>query len=442
MSDISKITWVNHAGFLFEYKDVHLLTDPWLEGTAFYKGWDLVSKTQFTYSDFERVTHIWISHQHPDHFNPPNLKDIAPEIRARLVVLFQLTRDHLVANFCRTLNFKAVKELTPNRWTSLDLALDLLCRPVDDDSWLALRTPWGTILNLNDCVIANEPLARSIRRRVGPIRLLCTQFSYARWVGNPEDRELRVRAAREQLDRIRLQAKVFDPEYILPFASFVYFSHEENFYNNAEMNRVGDVARFIEDELGKKALVLYPGDVWTLGAPHDWRTAAERYEDDLKRKIGEGPVRFTRPLAPKLLQDCADAFFSRLREQTPRWLPTPAIKTSVLVVDHGTAFELTWDGLRLLSENGPSNVDIETTAENLFYSFRTPWGADCLAVNGRFRQSPAGNVEHFFRFFRMANLYGRAKHDTRWLVQQLLKRSMRYALRLARGRRDRDEQNA
>src|SRR5262249_41936454 len=52
-----RIEFVNHASFLVEYDDVRLLVDPWLEGRIFNNGWDLITKTSFTFDDFARVTH-------------------------------------------------------------------------------------------------------------------------------------------------------------------------------------------------------------------------------------------------------------------------------------------------------------------------------------------------------------------------------------------------
>jgi len=81
------IRWVNHASFIVETDRARLICDPCIEGTAFNDGWRLLSPTQFSYRDFERITHIWFSHEHPDHFAPPNLRKIPEEYRRRITVL-------------------------------------------------------------------------------------------------------------------------------------------------------------------------------------------------------------------------------------------------------------------------------------------------------------------------------------------------------------------
>ena len=69
-----KLKWINHASYLVSHNDVAIICDPWLSGDAFDHGWSLLSETKFQASDFAEVTHIWFSHEHPDHFSPPNLK--------------------------------------------------------------------------------------------------------------------------------------------------------------------------------------------------------------------------------------------------------------------------------------------------------------------------------------------------------------------------------
>ena len=38
-----KLTWVNHASFMLELGNYHLICDPWIEGSAFNNGWNLLA---------------------------------------------------------------------------------------------------------------------------------------------------------------------------------------------------------------------------------------------------------------------------------------------------------------------------------------------------------------------------------------------------------------
>ena len=109
-----KLEFVNHSSFVADTHGVRLICDPWIEGLAFNKGWDLLAKTRLGYEDFRDITHIWFSHEHPDHFYPPNLLRIPEGYRKRITVLFQTTRDRNVASFCTSAGFKEVIELGPD----------------------------------------------------------------------------------------------------------------------------------------------------------------------------------------------------------------------------------------------------------------------------------------------------------------------------------------
>ncbi|NWJ20499.1 hypothetical protein HX860_05470 [Marine Group I thaumarchaeote] len=52
------ITFVNHASVIFSYKEISLITDPWLFGSAFNNGWELIAKTKMQIQDFEKISHI------------------------------------------------------------------------------------------------------------------------------------------------------------------------------------------------------------------------------------------------------------------------------------------------------------------------------------------------------------------------------------------------
>ena len=128
-----KIKFVNHASFIIESGEVRLLCDPWTEGLAFNNGWALLSQTPPECIDYNRLTHIWFSHEHPDHFSPGAIKAIPEAARRHITVLFQQTADQRVIDFCRKLNFKALLEMQPDNWIDLDDVTRALCNPQTDE---------------------------------------------------------------------------------------------------------------------------------------------------------------------------------------------------------------------------------------------------------------------------------------------------------------------
>lgn len=418
------ISWINHASYIVQCGDAQLLCDPWLSGTAFNRGWRLLSSTRTPIERLEKVSHVWFSHQHPDHFSPGDLRRLSAEARRSITVLYHETIDQKVVRFCRGLRFKEAVELHKDEWVTISPDLQILCNAWSDgDSWMAVKTPQGTILNLNDCLIESPAQARSISRAVGPVRALFTQFSFANWSGNPDDASYRKAKARKKFDQMRLQIEAFDPQYVIPFASFIWFSHEENFYHNADMNRVHDVASYICD-LQKSPVVLYPGDEWVLGCEHDWKLAAVRYNEDLQAVLRDGPADSSMSVDVETILRSAEQYIGRIKRRNPLLRFIPGLRTACHVRDLNRSFAFTLDGIQPIPPD--KAVDVVLHSDSLQFMLKMPWGANALSVNGRFIVPKDGDRERFFRFFRAGDLndHGQAI-DYRWALSQAAKRLLR-----------------
>ena len=98
-----------------------------------------------------------------------------------------------------------------------------------------------------------------LRKKVGPIDYLFTQFGYANWAGNESDNELPKKAKKLVFDTLRSQIEILQPIFVVPFASFVYFSHEENFHWNKNSVKIKEVFKFLSIELNQNVIVPKPG---------------------------------------------------------------------------------------------------------------------------------------------------------------------------------------
>jgi hypothetical protein len=425
-----QIEFVNHSSFLAETGPVRLLCDPWLSGTAFNDGWALLAPTAFEPARFRDVTHIWFSHEHPDHFAPGTLKAIAPEHRAQITVLYQATSDGKVAKFCRGLGFRDVVELAPGGWTPLAPGIDVRCEPwTGGDSWLALRGPGATLLNLNDCAIYQHDEVARICDEVGPVDVLATQFSISAWDGNPEERDRLEAGALGMLERMVVHANASGARAVIPFASFVWFCHEENFYLNAFHNRVDTAAETLRARTQAAPVVLYPGDRWEVGAAHDPAPATARWLGDYESLPTRARVQS--PLvAPEELVAASDDFCSRVRKGsdalrlrvrlamqqfrhsralTEGTLPALVAlamlgipEATVYLEDLDQAFLFTiFHGLRPVPRRR-EECDVAMSSDSLRYAFQHMWGGESLQVNGRFRElRPDGRLA-LFQYFWLA----------------------------------------
>jgi UDP-MurNAc hydroxylase len=253
-----KLTMVSHASVLIQEGPVNLLTDPWFVGEVFNESWSLLCEPAYTWDTLHGVTHLWISHEHPDHLNFPTLKAIPAAQKSQITLLYQ---QHFSARMVETLaklGFKQVIELPLGRWVDIGPGVSVLCASVGSiDSLLAIRSRGVTFLNLNDCVMS-DTASQYLAQRLGRVDVL-TQFFFANWVGNPGEH---VTAPDEVLDRMRRAIQTFRTRITVPFASFVYFSHQDNRHMNEWINtpeRVMDALR----EAPTTLQWLYNGDIWS-----------------------------------------------------------------------------------------------------------------------------------------------------------------------------------
>ena len=437
------VEFVNHASLIITSGDVRLISDPWLEGKVFDEGWDLLARSEMTFGDFKDITHMWFSHEHPDHFFPDNIKKISEEHRRSIHVLYQETKDKKVFRFCQRAGFGKVTELPPRKWIPIGEHIQILNSPNDTnwaaDSWLCVRTPTSTLLNLNDCgAIAH---LHTIKEFVGEVDVLAAQFSYAQWEGNYDAVDHRLSHERRVLEAVKTQIDILKPRYVIPFASFAWFCAEENFYLNAEKNKIGDVASFIRANTKSEPIVMYPGDRWIVGEPHDSAAAISRYERDLvqasdpairprtrrkvidaKTLIEAGAEHRRRLLAlgqPLLIRAYLARYCYRNRTSFGVGRLTNLLKlayghiepTRLFVADLDQAFAFdVRHGLQPIDACRDA-CDIIVSSASLAYCFRFPWGGETLYVNGCFQENKDGkNVEpmaYANRFFKYCDLLRR-----------------------------------
>jgi hypothetical protein len=390
-----KVTLINHACVKIALGDVVILCDPWLSGPAFNNGWDLLIPTPLSLDEvMAGVTHIWVSHEHPDHFVPKFFIDIAPRYKA-VPVLFQKTRDRRVASFVESRGF-SVTEL-PDRTPTPVGNVRAICGVSEFyDSWLHLSDGTGSVLNLNDCAEGDESELAAIGGLTGPIDMLLTQFSYAAWKGGRANAQFRIEAAQRKLKTIASQIRTLKPTHVVPFASFVYFSNVENSYLNDHINRPADAAAAIADA-GAAPVILFPGETWDSRTPHSDATSLAAF-DKVYGALDALPLRppgESVPLArlePEFAAYRARVFgdnsamLIRLLRRVPGLgafhpvvirLTDLDTKVSVSVVDGFTAAPA-------------ANEDVAMHSGSLSFIFNNPFGYDTLTVNGRFEATPQG----------------------------------------------------
>ena len=394
-----KIEFVNHASFIIEHNGIRILNDPWLIGSAFNDGWDLLVPTVF---DFENapanINYIWYSHEHPDHFSPVVLKKIPEHHRKNITILYQQTKDKKVIEFCRGLGYK-ILELEDNRETELVPGFTVICNKVPFfDSWIMYNCNGYKILNANDCVVDGDGKAEDIRKITGKVDVLLTQFGYAAWKGNPDEKKLREIAAASKLEIVKEQINVFEPTFTIPFASFIYFSHEENAYMNDSINKPQQAVQAIA-AANSKAVLMFPGDVWEM--PNEWmgnNLSLQKY-NSYYDNLPAASRRTSASVPIEKLQEQATKYYERISSKNSMALvkmaaALPAINFfkpfTIYLHDINTTVSYSLlKGLQAVPSTSNKHM-VKMHSDSLNFIYKFDWGYETLTVNGRFECTPEG----------------------------------------------------
>lgn len=399
MAEMS-IELVDHACLVIETGSVRLVTDPWLTGRVFENGWEHLTEDRPSLTELAPNI-IWISHEHPDHFSPSTLKSVPQRSRPDITVIYSVAVGSQIAAYCAELGFSTLpipldKPLGFEEFT-------FRSGPVGSDSWLWVESD-TTILNLNDCRLADASALQNLRSVVGSPDVLATQFSYANWVGNPGDSELPRIARRMTEEQIRSQIDVLEPDWVLPFAAHIRFCHSENSWWNATAPSPEWAADVIKST-GHFPIVLAPNERWTIGREWDSPKSISKWSVLMAKAI-EHPLQVSESVDLSALTS-SFTVMQQLLYESHDWaavidLANAGLLPATLVRVPDLQLTLSFDVIAGLSVvDALEDWDISLSSEALSAVLRTPYGRGTLTINGRF----VANYETLNRFFTQTQLF-------------------------------------
>jgi UDP-MurNAc hydroxylase len=255
---------------------------------------------------------IYISHVHPDHFDPRTL-DAFPKHIPIYIGDYKAKgfRDEL-----RTLGFTVteVPFQTSHRIDGTDFELAILesdyAESAAYDSSMVVRTPDFTLFNNNDCFLKPEKYGWVAERYdvdyaflgYSPASYFPICFEYA-----PAEKErLLADASERRYADFVVNAKLLRAKIAVPFAMGIRFLQEAMLWQNVSFNSPHEAVRRVSVE-GIRGEVLCPGDrLMSSGAIERLRAFVTADEEPdairsaaaLKRAWIEGLVRDEKPAAP------------------------------------------------------------------------------------------------------------------------------------------------
>tara|TARA_B110000008_G_scaffold277120_1_gene317744 strand:- start:54 stop:1409 length:1356 start_codon:yes stop_codon:yes gene_type:complete len=397
----TKIQFINHASVKISYKNISLLSDPWYFGDAFHKGWNLIVEQEFSEINniVKSITHIWVSHEHPDHFSVGFFLKFKDLIQDRnITILFQETKDKRVRNFFLNNGFNLIELKNETPFLVLN---DFSITCIKDgfyDSALYIETSDKKILNLNDCYVRDKLRADEIYNITGECDILLTQFSYAAWKGGRMNINWRRLAAKEKLNDIALQASMFKPKFIIPFASFIYFSNEFNKYLNDSINRPKNVSKLLENS-DISVNVMKPFDYFDEQKVSKNSAAATNYWEENYKQLAKKNYQEYNIIDIAELQSAFSQYKKRVFISNSRYFiilvrflsPIKVFKPIKIQLDDlktTILMDLLSSTLKL-SDDSP---DLIMSSESFYFILTYPFGFDTLTVNGCFE---VGNEDGF-----------------------------------------------
>ena len=224
----AKVKFLNHSSILVEYNDTKILCDPWFSGLAFQDGWSLLKDSSHDINELD-YDYIWISHEHPDHFS---IKDIS-SINNPTTFLYQSTSDQKVKKFLENKGHQVIELEDSARFKLGSMSITSFVCDGYDSSIFFEFSDGTTFLNCNDARLdLGDEIFRMKKIINQPIDLIASQFSYANWAGNSMDNLIPLEQQEMVNNKNKKILESFKPRAMMLFASFVYLSHEENFYWN------------------------------------------------------------------------------------------------------------------------------------------------------------------------------------------------------------------
>lgn len=415
------IKFINHASILIKFQNIGLLSDPWYFGDVFHKGWNLLyeNKNDDIIKTLDSVSHLWISHEHPDHFSIPFYLKYKNEIKTRKIkILFQKTTDKRVVNFLKNLGLEVI-ELKSN--SSFSLAQRFKIKIIKSefyDSALIIDLNGTRIFNLNDCPIDSIEKISKFKEKHGHCDVLLTQFSYAAWKGGIDNKKWRDNAANEKLNIITNQVEILKPKIVIPFASMMWFSNEMNYYLNDSSNKPSDIHDYLNKlNITTKCTFLKPYQSLKIDGKYNYSTSGISFWDDRYEEISKmKKLTFTNQIKLNDLEANFNLYCKRVYKNNSHTLIKIAsyipflkvfnkLKLHLIDYDKCISIDLSNCEFKILKENSEkNNCEISLYSESLDFIFKNTFGFDTLTVNGCFEETRKGGFSKVAKTFSIENL--------------------------------------
>ena len=287
---MTEINYLSHASVSIKTKHNHLIIDPWLIGSCYWRSWWNYPPVDRDSVDNLKVDAIYITHVHWDHWHGPSLKKLFS--KDTLIITHDEPNKRSV-NDLKEIGFKNIKLLKHGEAFELG---DIKITPYQfglflNDSAIVVETSEMKMLNANDCKIAGAAL-RSIIKRHGPFDFALRSHSSAndRVCYTLESRDYSFDDKDHYSRSFALFMDAVKPKYAIPFASNHCHLHKDVYSMNNLVNDPFKLETYLKEnnllnDIDLK--VMLSGDSWSSESGFDINPDNRKYFENKEQHIAE-----------------------------------------------------------------------------------------------------------------------------------------------------------
>jgi len=374
----SKIRFINHACFSVETKNSYILVDPWFTGKIFNNSWALLKDTDLSMINFDKLTHIVISHEHPDHLHFSSLKKIFNRTKNRIKLLFPHRNNQNIKNTILKMGYD-FDYLIPHQSYRIDESAVVTCFKTWIDAALVFNVDGKIILNQNDCNLNDEEI-KMIQMMFPKIDAHLLQFSLAGYYGNREDNEsLELKGRQRHFNTVKKYFDAFKPKTFIPFASYVYFCKEYNQY----LNKWSITPKQLKEKFTDIPMqILYYGDYLSLSNNDEKKNNfnIEKYDEIFSSN------KYIEKSQEVTIEQLNDAFSTFIKSSSDTSFQFAPEETHFEIFDHqwNISVNLRTKEMKILQDLDMNKLAGALPAEEVISLFKFPWGADTLNITAAF----------------------------------------------------------
>ncbi len=284
-----KVKYIYSACIVIETADCRICCDPWFT-QGFYDGsWYQYPRVEDPVSAIGAVDFVYISHIHPDHYDPQFLRVLLEKNPACVVIVGIENQNFLIAKMRRD-GFQPLSiETLTEGGTEIGIFPNSAHGEVNIDSALTVKSGGVSVVNMNDCSF-DEVQVRRISQFVGPNPdLACLPYAGAGpfpQMYEFEDDDAKFYAMDQKknqfVELFGQYVAALNPRFAMPFAGLYYLGGKLRPKN--DFRGVPDALE-VKQQFGDSVLILKEaeGEI-DLISGEVTHPRTERYDAELRNK--------------------------------------------------------------------------------------------------------------------------------------------------------------